>query len=68
MMWQQIFTQPFPDLSQRLVEGTSACGQEAAHTGKLFPHWGHVSQEQLLLWSGNWLGDGNLELLMWFNH
>lgn len=50
---QQDFQQPFPDLSQRLTEGTSVCDQEAAHAGELFLHWGHVSWGQLFLQSGN---------------
>lgn len=40
---EQIFSQSFPDLSQRLVKGTSVYGQEAALPGELFPCWGDVS-------------------------
>lgn len=37
------FLQPFPDLCQRLVEGNSVYGQEAAHLEELFLQWGPLS-------------------------
>lgn len=56
MARQQSFSQSFLGLSQRLVEGTSVCSQEAAHPGELFLHWSPEISISFSLGTGQKMG------------